>query len=168
MKETMKTWRAFFVWNFDKEEAWLNEMAANGWVLEEVKFLRYTFVRCEPGEYTVRMEMRDDDPEYFELLRESGVEYVGHVTRWRYYRKSTALGPFEIFSDLESRIAHLERIGKMLFGIGMANLLIGVTNSINPTHFGWINVLAATLLMYAYGRIQGRKDELKKARILHE
>ena len=168
MRETKKIWKIFLVWNYDKEEEWLNEMAMNGWTLTAVGFCNYTFVKTEPGEYNIRMEMRPHDDGYLEFLRENDVEYVGRVLQWHYYRKKTSLGPFELYSDIESRIQHMDRIGKMLFAIGMANLLIGIANSIGPSRLGWINLLCATLLMYALGRIQGRKDELKKESILHE
>ena len=168
MRETKKIWKIFTVWNYDKEEVWLNEMAMQGWTLTAVGFCNYTFVKTEPGEYTIRMEMRPHDEGYMEFLRENDVEYVGRVLQWHYYRKKTALGPFELYSDIESRIEHLDRIGKMLFWIGMANLAIGIANSINGSHMGWLNLLCATLLMYALGRIQGRKDELQKERQLHE
>ena len=143
-------------------------MAMNGWTLTSVGFCNYTFVKTEPGEYNIRMEMRPHDDGYLEFLRENDVEYVGRILQWHYYRKKTSLGPFELYSDIESRIQHMDRIGKMLFAIGMANLLIGIANSIGPSRLGWINLLCATLLMYALGRIQGRKDELKKESILHE
>ena len=168
MRETKKIWKIFLVWNYDKEEEWLNEMAMNGWTLTAVGFCNYTFVKTEPGEYNIRMEMRPHDDGYLEFLRENDVEYVGRILQWHYYRKKTSLGPFELYSDIESRIQHMDRIGKMLFAIGMANLLIGIANSIGPSRLGWINLLCATLLMYALGRIQGRKDELKKESILHE
>ena len=168
MRETKKIWKIFLVWNYDKEEEWLNEMAMNGWTLTAVGFCNYTFVKTEPGEYNIRMEMRPHDDGYLEFLRENGVEYVGRILQWHYYRKKTSLGPFELYSDIESRIQHMDRIGKMLFAIGMANLLIGIANSIGLSRLGWINLLCATLLMYALGRIQGRKDELKKESILHE
>ena len=165
-RRTIYKW--FWVWDFEKEEEWLNEMAMNGWTLTAVGFCNYTFVKTEPGEYNIRMEMRPHDDGYLEFLRENGVEYVGRILQWHYYRKKTSLGPFELYSDIESRIQHMDRIGKMLFAIGMANLLIGIANSIGPSRLGWINLLCATLLMYALGRIQGRKDELKKESILHE
>ena len=168
MRETKKIWKIFLVWNYDKEEEWLNEMAMNGWTLTAVGFCNYTFVKTEPGEYNIRMEMRPHDDGYLEFLRENDVEFVGRILQWHYYRKKTSLGPFELYSDIESRIQHMDRIGKMLFAIGMANLLIGIANSIGPSRLGWINLLCATLLMYALGRIQGRKDELKKESILHE
>ena len=50
-----------WVWDFDKEEDWLNEMAQEGWALESVGFCTYTFRRCEPGEYIIRLEMRSKD-----------------------------------------------------------------------------------------------------------
>ena len=57
----------------------------------------------------------------------------------------------------------------MLTIVAGANLLIGIINSFHPTfHAGWINLLCATLLMYALGRIQGRIEPLKRARSLHE
>ena len=54
-RRTIRKW--FWVWDFEKEEEWLNEMAMNGWALESVGFCTYHFVRCEPGEYSVRLEM---------------------------------------------------------------------------------------------------------------
>ena len=38
-RKTIKKW--FWVWDFEKEEDWLNEMAINGWVLESVGFCTY-------------------------------------------------------------------------------------------------------------------------------
>ena len=52
--------KVYLAWDFKKEELWLNEMAAEGWALEHAAFCSYTFVRCEPGEYIIRMEMNAD------------------------------------------------------------------------------------------------------------
>lgn len=43
--------KAIFAWNFDKEEKWLNEMAAKGLCLISVGFCKYEFEDCEPGEF---------------------------------------------------------------------------------------------------------------------
>ena len=53
MKEKKTVFKLFFVWDFEKEERWLNEMAQEGWVLDNTGFSFYTFVRCEPGEYSI-------------------------------------------------------------------------------------------------------------------
>ena len=52
--------------------------------------------------------------------------------------------------------------------IGGANLLIGLANTSSPSRLGWINLLCATLLMYALGRIHGKKESLFRERQLHE
>lgn len=165
-RTTIRRW--FWVWNFEKEERWLNEMAMNGQKLVGVGFCRYTFEACEPGEYTVRMEMHESDDAYLSFMEETGAEYVGRMVQWIYFRRRTELGPFDIFSDIDSRIKHLDRIGKMLIAIGLANLCIGLANSFNGMNLGWINLLCATLLMYALGRIHGKKEALEKDRMLHE
>ena len=165
-RRTMHKW--FWVWEFDKEEAWLNEMANTGWVLDRVGFCKYTFVKSEPEEYTVRLEMHDQDQGYIDFVEETGAEYVGRMAKWIYFRKRTENGKFEIFSDIDSRIHHLERIGKMLTIVGIANLLIGMANTFNYINIGWINLLCATLLMYGLGRIHGKKESLERDRILRD
>ncbi len=164
--KTVRKW--FWVWSFDKEEDWLNEMAANGWLLESIGFCTYHFVRCEPGEYSVRLEMHPYDEAYLSFMGETGAEYIGRMMMWIYFRKKTADGPFELFSDIDSRIGHLDKIIKVLAIIGAANLTIGIANTFGPAHLGWINLLCATLLMYSLGRIQGKKEALEKERMLHE
>ena len=165
-RRTIRKW--FWVWDFDKEEDWLNEMAMNGWVLDRVGFCSYDFVKCEPGEYTVREEMHGFDESYISFMEETGAEYVGRMVAWSYFRKKAADGPFDLFSDIDSRIAHLDKIGKVLTVVGGANLLIGLVNTFNPSSVGWINLLCATLLMYGLGRIHGKKEALEKERFLHE
>ena len=168
MKErrTIRKW--FWVWEFEKEEEWLQEMAMNGWVLDGVGWCTYHFVKCEPGEYSVRLEMHAADDDYIRFMEDTGAEFVGRVIQWVYFRKKTEEGPFDLFSDIDSRIAHLDKIGKSLLLIGMANLLIGLVNVFNPSRLGWINLLCATLLMYGLGRIHGKKEALEKERQLHE
>ncbi len=163
---TMHKW--YWVWEFEKEDDWLNDMALNGWVLDSVGFCTYRFVRCEPGEYSVHTEMHPADEGYVDFMRETGAEYVGRMMMWMYFRKKTADGPFDLFSDIDSRISHLDKIGKMLSIVGGANLLIGLANTFSPARFGWINLLCATLLMYALGRIHGKKEALERERMLHE
>ncbi|MBR6115147.1 MAG: DUF2812 domain-containing protein [Oscillospiraceae bacterium] len=163
---TVRKW--FWVWDFEKEEDWLNEMAMNGWVLDGVGWCTYHFVRCEPGEYSVRLEMHPYDESYLAFMKETCAEYVGRMMMWIYFRKKTAEGPFDLFSDIDSRIGHLNKIGRMLAVVGLVNLVLGVANSINAAHFGWVNLLCASLLMYALGRIHGKKEALERERLLHE
>ena len=165
-RKTIRKW--FWVWEFEKEEDWLNEMALSGWVLDSVGLCSYTFARSQPGEYSVRLEMHPYDEAYLSFMRETGAEYIGRMMAWIYFRKKTADGPFDLFSDIDSRITHLDRIGKMLSVVGGMNLVIGLINSWNPSRIGWVNLVCATLLMYSLGRIHGKKEALKRERLLHE
>lgn len=47
--ETKTVRKVFAVWDFDKEEEWLNSMAQEGWALKKVGFCKYVFERTEPG-----------------------------------------------------------------------------------------------------------------------
>lgn len=161
-RKTVRKW--FWVWEFEKEEHWLNEMAQSGWLLDGVGFATFHFIPCTPGAYTIRLEMHPNDEEYISFLQETGAEYVGRVFQWIYFRKQVQYGEFDLFSDLDSRIGHLDRIGKMLLAIGGANLVIGFSNHLG----GWLNVLCATVLMYALGRIHGKKEALQEKRLLLE
>ena len=168
MSERKTMYRWFWVWDFEREEEWLNDMAMNGWVLDKIGYCRYSFVRCEPGEYTVRLEMHEADNEYIRFVEETGAEYVGRMMMWIYFRKKTAEGPFDLFSDIDSRIEYLNRIGRVLTIFGGLNLLIGLMNTFGYSHIGWVNLLCATLLMYALGRIHGKKEALERERRFRE
>ena len=102
------------------------------------------------------------------FLEETGAEYVGRWFQWIYSRKRSEFGSFDVYSDIDSRIDHLNRIGHMLVLVGGANLLIGLMNSFNGSRIGWLNLVCATVLMYGLGRMHGKKEALEKERLLHE
>lgn len=165
-RKIVRKW--FWVWDFEKEEQWLNTMVQSGWVLDRVGLCRYEFIPCEPGEYTLRLEMRAHDESYLALMADSGAEYVGRMVKWIYFRKKAELGRFDIFSDLDSRIGHLRGICRMLGGLGGANIAIGLNLFSGGNSFGCINFMASTVLMYGLGRIQGKLEALGKDRLLME
>lgn len=170
-RRTIRKW--FWVWEFDEEEKWFNDMAKRGWVLDSVGFAKYTFIECEPGEYAVRLEMLDHTPassegqDYIDFIEETGAEYLGNVMKWIYFRKKTADGEFDLFSDIDSRIRHMERINKPLWIIALCNLSIGISNLL-LSGLGLINIACAGLLGYAGMKISQKKKELQKERSLHE
>ena len=172
MSELKKIRKWFWLWEFEEEERWLNQMADSGWVLEKLGFAVFYFRPCQPGEYIIRTEMRDKDEAYVGFVEETGAEYVGRMMKWIYFRRKTELGDFRLFSDLESQIAHLGKMAKTMKGVSIANLIIGMANTFNPglagVPIGWINLLCATLCMYCYGRIQGKMDAMEKERTLME
>ena len=174
MRKTIRKW--FWVWDFDKEERWLNEMAAQGLVLVDVGFARYAFEECMPGEYQVRLELLENMPshtesqQYIGFIEETGAEQVGRFLRWVYFRKKTVDGPFDLYSDLASRIKHLKRIIALILPISIANLAIGLTNVGNAAATGiWIaKVGYLNLVIGILGCVGGWKLVKKRKRLENE
>jgi len=108
--------KLYFVWDFEKQVEWLNEMAKKGLCLKSVGFGRFDFEEGTPGEYSYRMEWlaqrpgRGESVAYIRFLEEAGVEYVASFKHWVYFRKKASDGAFDLFSDLDSRLSHLKRL----------------------------------------------------------
>ena len=171
MAERMTKYRWFWVWDFEKEERWLNEMAVNGWTLCEVGYCRYVFEKTETNEYTIRLEMRPFEQDYVDFMEQTGAEYIGRILQWIYFRKKSELGQFDIFSDLDSRITHIRKIHNMVLFLAIANLLLGFVNILPGDINSFVaamNLLVATLLMYGVGRLQGKIEYLENERRLRE
>ena len=70
--------RTFFVWNFEREIDWLNDMSRQGWQLCRAGFFVYEFEQGEPGEYQYQLQLlRKTDPDYLAFLEETGIQVVG-------------------------------------------------------------------------------------------
>lgn len=119
----------FWVWDFEKEEKWLNEMSAKGLQLVAIGFCKYIFEETIKGEYTYRLELLENAPSnsesisYIRFLEETGVEYIGSLMRWAYFRKKVADGAFEIYSDIDSKISHYKRIRFLIFAVTLINVV---------------------------------------------
>ncbi len=177
-------WKFFGIWQWEEEEAWLNGMSAKGWHLISVKFCRYEFEQGAPGAYQYRLEaLEDGNPgsaktqEYLSFMRDTGAEYVGHMLYWAYFRKAADGEPFEVFSDIDSRLRHMERFEKIPLCV-MPLLLINLFNAYNmmfnldaPVWAGVILALTLVLLavlLYGSHRLHEKRRELEAERQLHE
>ena len=174
--------KIFWIWESDKEEEWLNTMSAEGWLLCDVGLCRYTFAEGTPGEYQYRLELLDNWPshpksiEYLHFLEETGAEHIGSVLRWVYIRKMAGADGFDLFSDIRSRIHHLDRI---LFLAGIAGGL-NFMNAVNcisrwqQTYVQGDMVMAALCcavflpLGYGFLRLFLQRNRLKRESLLHE
>lgn len=167
----------FGAWAFEKEEAWLNEMSKKGYQLTDVKFLKYIFEEKEEAHYIYRIQMlennqtREDREDYIGFVEETGAEYVASYFNWVYFRKVYDDKGFELFSDIDSRIKHLNQNILILGLLG----LINVINGFNILHRNLaLNITAGlclgvgALLLFASGRIYLRRHALEKDRAVHE
>lgn len=108
--------RVFFVGAYEKEEKWINEMAAKGLNLVDTTGIVYTFQDGNPGEYIYRLQMLDkhahhiESIKYIQFLEDTGAECIATYMKWIYLRKKKADGEFEIYSDSNSKLNHYKRI----------------------------------------------------------
>lgn len=174
MRKTIR--KLFFVWDFDKEEKWLNEMAAKGLCLVSVGFCKYEFEECEPGEYKICMQMLEKSPKnpesekYMEFVEGTGAEHIGTFSHWIYFRKKAEDGVFKLFSDNESRVKYMTRIVNFTTLITVLNLYVGAFNIYlafsNDFAFNFIGLLNIAIgVVGVFGTIKLAK---KRKRIKQE
>ena len=122
--------------NYEKEEKWLNEMSAKGFALTDYSWCRYVFADIQPGEYIHRIELLEYQPshpasqKYLRFMEENSVEHIASYMRWVYFRKKASDGPFDIYSDIDSKIKHYQRINLLWLILSCAELLIFLPNII--------------------------------------
>ena len=70
----------------------------------------------EPGEYIYQIDLLDDwmgdKKDFSEFMEDSGVEVVAQWYRWVFLRKRAEEGPFEMYTDIESKIVQYKRMEK--------------------------------------------------------
>lgn len=112
-----KITKLFFAWQDEKEQVWLEQMAAHGWVLDEVGLIRYTFCKQEPQHIRYRLDYQEikgnDLLEYLSLFTDAGWEYKGRMNNWFYFAaKDPETG--EIYTDTQSKIEKYKRVLRTL------------------------------------------------------
>lgn len=131
--------RKFFM-DFEKEEQWLNDMAAKGLALIKYSWCRYVFEESGRGEYIYRIELLGEDPkgaktaEYLQFMEDAGAERI-HANEgawvhkyWVYFRRKASEGAFTIYSDADSKIKHYQRVHRLWFSLAMMELIVGFIN----------------------------------------
>ncbi len=123
MEKTVR--KKFFIWEYEKEEKWLNEMSAEGWQLVHASLFKYKFEQGEPNEYEYKLELLDKDTKskeskaYMDFLQETNVELVGEVSSWIYLRKRKTEGGFEDDNRSVAKVTHSVKIGELYQNIMM-------------------------------------------------
>ncbi len=122
----------------DKETAWINEMAAQGYALTGYCIGFYIFEECEPGKYTYQIDFGDKmfavDENYREFMAENNVEIVSLWGYWIFLRKLAADGDFELYTDVDSSIEHYTKILKMFKVVTIIELICFFVEVLGAMH----------------------------------
>ncbi|WP_083254778.1 DUF2812 domain-containing protein [Exiguobacterium sp. U13-1] len=175
IKVSSKTVYRFYA-DYAKEEVWLNEMANNGWYLQQFRLGRYVFIKGEPGMYTYRIELLENmskhpkSQDYFAFLEEMGIEVVDTSFRWVFLRKRTSDEPFHLYSDFDSQIHHEHRILQLYKVVFFVNIIAVLINLFNPTTdtMIWFNLAIVTGLSFVMQRHERKIQTLRGLRAIAE
>ena len=156
--------KAFLLWDWEKEAAWLNEMSRQGWQLRRVGWCRYEFEPGEPGRWQYQLEMlQKNDPDYLAFLEDTGIQVVGRLFRWVYLRRENDGTPLELFGEPDSIRRHMDRVLTLCCLLGGINLFLGAS-----APYSLINlVLGAAICLGALPRAL-RRHRLARRRKMQE
>lgn len=125
----------------EKEEAWLDAMAEEGWRLDKVipSIGKYTFTKVSEGEFCpktridFRMVPKNERAEYIELFRESGWENIcaSNINAHYYFHQMSEESDDDIFSDKSSALQRDKRIGNICAIASTALFVVCILNIIN-------------------------------------
>jgi hypothetical protein len=162
-------------WNagidLDADEKFINEIISQGFTPIRVSgTYKFTFAPCQPGEFICRSAITVKDSGFFDhekaasleaLLADGGAHIIPQFNTWGtrvgvLAVRAAALGPFEINSDLDSRIAeyrarqkYLEDMGAAWLAVGVMYLSIGTTMGFGGWPFVALAWFALSLFYFA-------------------
>jgi hypothetical protein len=162
-QETVVRYKVHFVWQDDKEEDWLREMARQGLHLVKANpFCRYVFRRGAPADIAYRLDYgrrARKDPGYYQLFRDAGWEHVLSCMGWEYWRKSVDGAEPQIFSDAASKADRLRRVRSTLVAVGIPSM-VAASNPVylhlahplsSGSHIGLAAIVVTLAGLYVYG-----------------
>ncbi len=170
MNEQKRFFKIFGAWNDEREEAWLSQMAQQGWHLVRPALGFYPFVQGDPKNIVYRMDYKSGDKdmaEYLQLFADAGWQHVGKLGGWQYFRKEAAEGgTLEIYTDNKSKIQKYQRVITLL--IVFLPILIIMLRGAGERTFAFMEVVKIlqigllVLYIYAIIRLTLRIEKLKK------
>ena len=118
MKNTKTLFRFFTLFEYEEEEAFLENQHKNGWKAIGYKLPGfYKFEKCKPDEVTYRIDFTNENgaknPEYRQMFADNGWEFLWSVNGFSIFRKvrsSVNENNNEIFTDNASKLQMLQKI----------------------------------------------------------
>lgn len=151
--------RLFFVWHFQREEAWINRLSQEkGLQLKRVGCCHYVFEDGAKGAWRYRLELQrrtpcDEAEKHY--LRTIGAEEVCRNGEWSYYRIPASAAEFARYRCCDSKLSYLSAIYRwyLLFG-ALVYIALGIdmtaflASAMTPLHAAALVVLTALALWF--------------------
>lgn len=173
MKTTKKVLKIFLAWQDNKEEQWLQEMAANGWALKNSRFV-YTFEEIQPSNHVYKLDYKTtnnkDIEEYKAIFKDAGWEHVTQFGSWHYFRtEADGASTPDIYSDNDSKIQKYKGLMQsLLLGLlAMAILSLNFIFNLRGDYTNFLKVIYVGLLVtlvWGIWKVQQKINLLKENR----
>lgn len=169
-----------FTFDKDEEQEWLNDWCQRGWAMTGFFVGIVDFVPCRPGEYIYQIDLLPGKgifpknyEDYVIFMNEMGVEILQRWGRWVYLRKRAEDGPFEAYTDADSKIELYQRIRKMflwafavifLCSFSAWNLLFRFPGEVTSRALAGTYIVILAVLLRAVRQCTRKIRELEKER----
>ena len=155
----------------DKETAWLNQMAQDGYAMDGFFMGFYTFHPCEKGEWQYQVDIGQGfgkvSPSYSEFMEEMGVQIVQCWGPWVILRRKASEGDFALYTDVDSQIGQYKKIALLFKIMIMIELIILVmevyVGTKNPVGYAFALLIAAFVVVF-FNVLMKTKDIIAELR----
>ena len=122
MKNTKTIFKLLTLFEYEEEEAFLQEEHKNGWKVVDYTLPGfYKFEKCQPENMVYRIDFTNKNgsknPQYRQMFEDNGWEFLWSVNGFLIFRKAlsenTTDNSNEIFSDNASKLQMLQKIQQL-------------------------------------------------------
>lgn len=161
---TMTKYKLFWAWQDEAEEAWLSNMASEGWHLKTFGIPGiYTFESGPARKVHYRMDFfmdKKNRKSYLQLFKDAGWEHIGEMGGWQYFRKNAeGVDAPEIYTDTPSKAQKYQRL--LTFLVAFLPIYITLASRRIFTDGELVNIyqpgrlfLSIILILYVYAMIK--------------
>lgn len=138
----------------DEEVKFLNEQAAKGNAFRKFFLGFYFFDKSEENKYVYDIDLLSKFTEYNSyknFMKEANVEVVSRWYRWVYVKSLNRDKGFELYSDVNSKIEHYNKIKKMFiaaFIIELICLFVEIIVPLITSQMMTINAIFIALIVF--------------------
>ena len=152
----------------DRETEWLNDLAKQGKAMSSFFAGFYRFEDTTPGLWRYQVDFSDRigsvTEEYRSLMDDLQIEIVQIWGYWVILRKHSADGPFEMYTDIESKIEHYKKIRRLFQAVTLIELALFIFEMICAIALGepagWLFMMILGLLAITLHRQANRTSQI--------